>query len=317
MEEGKYRDGHGGGKQPLPWSLNSARVPGGKNIPGWDSTVQFLRLVGADTEIWACGSSQLSLRRQASRAGTIWSPWWEGKAQDVRIRTPEPSPSFPNSQFMPLQHISMWPPRSHPLLSKMWTQIPTATQSARLYQLGPRFPPRRCGYRQPEAGGREQQAPKSNPHDGLRLFGQRPRDLSQVQHHFLIHPQQHRVPKDLHFYLRKGGVKQNQKPLRPASTHFFRVSQLSWKEHAREESASILGSLRTCYPSTDSALEFPFEVIGVLCRVNQMTVVTECPSSDLILLPLLRPAQDTLPLRARWGLPCAISHHPAGVRRPL
>lgn len=144
MEEGKYRDGHGGGKQPLPWRLNSARVPGGKNIPGWDSIVQFLRLAGTDTEIWACGSSQLSLRRQASRAGTSWSPWSEGKTQDVRMRTPEPSPSLPtlssfpsNTQAFGLPHATLIPspllknvdlnPHGHPVSNALpaWVMVPT------------------------------------------------------------------------------------------------------------------------------------------------------------------------------------------------
>lgn len=48
---------------------------------GWDSTAQVLRLVGADAEVWAYQSSQLSQNRQPSKAGTTWSQWREGKMQ--------------------------------------------------------------------------------------------------------------------------------------------------------------------------------------------------------------------------------------------
>lgn len=101
-------------KQPLPWRLNSARVPGGKKVPGWDWTVQLLRLlVGADPEVWACGSSQLPRRRQPSRAGTSWSRGGKGRCGDVATKTSGPVftlSSLPSeTQALGLSHTTLMP----------------------------------------------------------------------------------------------------------------------------------------------------------------------------------------------------------------
>lgn len=54
----------------LPWRLNSAWVPGGKNSPGCKSTSQFPRLVVAEGESWVSWPSQISRRIHPSSAGT-------------------------------------------------------------------------------------------------------------------------------------------------------------------------------------------------------------------------------------------------------
>lgn len=100
----------------------------------------------------------------------------------------------------------------------------------------------------PATGGWRQgvAAPQRNPHDGLGFVGQRPRDLSSTAPP--PHPRPAALsPQGFSHPPVEGGERQNQRPLGPASTTFFRGSQVQQTEHTFEESASILGSLRTCH----------------------------------------------------------------------